>query len=137
MYLKNRWVGHQVWLYTFSSSFNFSWKVTTTNECSSRCGPGRMNQGIRCMKSHVRRKPEVVVNDHHCQAVAGLERPQEVVECQGPCDQTYWKYTAWTPVSLFILNCLSCIICFFGTGTNTIYFNIYDKNCISLFYWKS
>ncbi|XP_072027188.1 A disintegrin and metalloproteinase with thrombospondin motifs 9-like isoform X2 [Amphiura filiformis] len=73
-----------------------NWEVTGQNECSSQCGRGRKNQRVQCIKRQPKRGTMQAVGDQYC---AEFERPQEVIECMGPCDQTYWKYTDWTPCS--------------------------------------
>ena len=77
------------------------WRVFSKEECPVRCGKGMRRQLVHCIKQTGFSQAEIV-KDHHCRKTLGA-KPDEHVPCSGKCLPTYWSYTKWSQVLIFLL----------------------------------
>jgi hypothetical protein len=77
------------------------WRVFSKEECPVRCGQGMRRQLVHCVKQTGYSQAEII-RDKDCRKFLGA-KPDEYVPCTGRCLPTYWSYTKWSDVSIFLL----------------------------------
>ena len=78
---------------------DLAWRVKTRTSCSAKCGSGTQQISYECVR--IMSDDSTIVNlaDQYCEHDSRLKRPQEVVDCEGPCEGVKWVYEGWSDCS--------------------------------------
>ena len=78
---------------------DLSWRLKSRSSCSAKCGQGTQRLAFECVRVLGSDNAVHTLADQYCDHDDRLKKPDDVVDCEGPCEGVKWVYQPWSDCS--------------------------------------